>query len=1084
MRRLIPVLIVLTNLIAQTWAQTDTEPTIDESEAYSMPIYFNYNPDDVWLSFEGSDEYIDIIANRLIRFTDFDGNIQATVRDGAVIAEDSLGLNDIYISAWGTWGADSAWIVLNGITYKLFTDQGTGAGGVTNEEIEDVVGGMVVGNTESLITVVYDDTDGELDFTVEDNLALYNNTTSNFATETYVDDQQRTDSEVKDLTGLMVSGNTETLISVQYMSGDNTLDFIVEDDLQYYDNTNTKFQTDDDVALMIGDTLEKYDTEGSGIIDQAEGLYRNTATYIDTDDTSLIAVAHHLYLKSQDDEARIYPDYQSAATTYYRFTENYVIKYEYDVSADTIAMISNVAQSDGSTGRVQKSNGVGGFSSGDWYMTTGVLYMLESGNPNLSSQGYGFTGDYNTKFFRLGPDSLGIMAGDSIPLIIANSGIYVNDTLLQTYVETHSSGGGSVADSLGADSVTITDAGNYYDSTTVEGMGQEIGAVINEKADTGNYNQYSLGYYSAPGKISSASNMFWITEYLNPHLWISAYDDSGWKRSIYTIKEDQYNNDTTTNLVIINSDGHTAQSGGLSYGIGMDISLRDVRDSENMLKQYGGYFNLRPYGSSDSALSIEHSSGNAIISPIKASLSGEFNDNTTGTATHSIAALIVSDNTTGTANSYAAIFGGDVNVTGDVIANGLIIEDDTFSLGGVYFGADDFGADQMNYNLKFKTSLTANDTIDLFYNENYFTSPLLLSANTNLVLNMDSLSNLNNHCTFSFTAYNEGNNYTISTITANDASSVHWATDDSMLTTAYLVNRFIGSVWYDGQELVTDVKWNDTSTIVPVDVTPPLLSSAEIGTVGNDTLVMTFNESVTIDSVNWRPQINDTVITIANVLNSGTTTPSFILNDTILSTDTVQLTYLGAGNTRDASDNYLIAFTDSSVTNNVVVSGGLSDVVFTELTAGARVHDVNNLVTLGTPPQGGRSTNLIDDNTDDVLFYFEIDNDTIINFIIIGMDSNTSLTTYNNMDSHIWFNGSYWTTKHFGSGEVTSSVTWNTNDLLRYRISGSTGYYEYNRTGSWIEISSGTHTEGSYYLHCAATTTSAIRKVNNVQIKE
>ena len=36
----------------------------------------------------------------------------------------------------------------------------------TNETVQDIVGGMVTGNTESGITVEYQDADGTLDFTV------------------------------------------------------------------------------------------------------------------------------------------------------------------------------------------------------------------------------------------------------------------------------------------------------------------------------------------------------------------------------------------------------------------------------------------------------------------------------------------------------------------------------------------------------------------------------------------------------------------------------------------------------------------------------------------------------------------------------------------------------------------------------------------------------------------------------------------------------------------------------------------------------------------------------------------------------
>jgi hypothetical protein len=45
---------------------------------------------------------------------------------------------------------------------------------LTQEEVEDYLGGMITG-TQSLITVSYDDPNGEIDFTVEPNLSAYNN---------------------------------------------------------------------------------------------------------------------------------------------------------------------------------------------------------------------------------------------------------------------------------------------------------------------------------------------------------------------------------------------------------------------------------------------------------------------------------------------------------------------------------------------------------------------------------------------------------------------------------------------------------------------------------------------------------------------------------------------------------------------------------------------------------------------------------------------------------------------------------------------------------------------------------------------
>lgn len=50
-----------------------------------------------------------------------------------------------------------------------------GGSGFSQEEIEDFVGGMVTGNTETLISVTYQTDDNTLDFAVEGNLSAYTN---------------------------------------------------------------------------------------------------------------------------------------------------------------------------------------------------------------------------------------------------------------------------------------------------------------------------------------------------------------------------------------------------------------------------------------------------------------------------------------------------------------------------------------------------------------------------------------------------------------------------------------------------------------------------------------------------------------------------------------------------------------------------------------------------------------------------------------------------------------------------------------------------------------------------------------------
>jgi cytoskeletal protein CcmA (bactofilin family) len=106
-----------------------------------------------------------------------------------------------------------------------------------SEVIQDTVGAMVSSNTESGITVTYEDSDGTLDFTVG---TLNQDTTGNAATATALetartihgvsfDGTSNIDlSEViQDTVGAMFSSNTESGITVDYQDSDGTIDLTV-----------------------------------------------------------------------------------------------------------------------------------------------------------------------------------------------------------------------------------------------------------------------------------------------------------------------------------------------------------------------------------------------------------------------------------------------------------------------------------------------------------------------------------------------------------------------------------------------------------------------------------------------------------------------------------------------------------------------------------------------------------------------------------------------------------------------------------------------------------------------------------------
>ena len=92
-----------------------------------------------------------------------------------------------------------------------------------NERVDDRVGSMLTAGSN--IALSYDDAAGTLTVTSTDT------------------NTQLTEEEVEDFVGGMLTGNTETLITVTYQDADGTIDFVVDNDLANYSNTNSAFIT-------------------------------------------------------------------------------------------------------------------------------------------------------------------------------------------------------------------------------------------------------------------------------------------------------------------------------------------------------------------------------------------------------------------------------------------------------------------------------------------------------------------------------------------------------------------------------------------------------------------------------------------------------------------------------------------------------------------------------------------------------------------------------------------------------------------------------------------------------------------------
>ena len=82
-----------------------------------------------------------------------------------------------------------------------------GGSSLSTEQVQDIVGAMFTGNTETNITATYQDSDGTIDLVASGGSSL--------STE-----------QVQDIVGAMFTGNTETNITATYQDSDGTIDLV------------------------------------------------------------------------------------------------------------------------------------------------------------------------------------------------------------------------------------------------------------------------------------------------------------------------------------------------------------------------------------------------------------------------------------------------------------------------------------------------------------------------------------------------------------------------------------------------------------------------------------------------------------------------------------------------------------------------------------------------------------------------------------------------------------------------------------------------------------------------------------------
>ena len=179
------------------------------------------------------------LANSGITVTD-GSTSTATALGGTITFAAGEGLDVGESSGTVTFSAEDATASNKGVASFNSTDFSVSSGAVTlqAERIQDIVGGMVTSNTESGITVAYEDSDGTLDFTVG---TLNQDTTGNAATATALETARTIHGVsfngtanidltevVQDTVGGMFSSNTETGITATYQDSDGTIDLVAD----------------------------------------------------------------------------------------------------------------------------------------------------------------------------------------------------------------------------------------------------------------------------------------------------------------------------------------------------------------------------------------------------------------------------------------------------------------------------------------------------------------------------------------------------------------------------------------------------------------------------------------------------------------------------------------------------------------------------------------------------------------------------------------------------------------------------------------------------------------------------------------
>ena len=196
------------------------------------------------------------------------------------------GMNVTHASTTITVAGEDASTSNKGVASFLSTDFSVSSGEVSiqAERIQDIAGGMFAGNTETLITATYQDSDGTIDLVVDNDLSNYDNSSSAFITasssDTLTNKTFDADGTGNSISNLAVadfaaaaivtesegigSNDNDTTIPTSAAVKDYVDSTVTGEDLDFAGDSGTGAVDLDSQSLTIAGTSNEIETSASG----------------------------------------------------------------------------------------------------------------------------------------------------------------------------------------------------------------------------------------------------------------------------------------------------------------------------------------------------------------------------------------------------------------------------------------------------------------------------------------------------------------------------------------------------------------------------------------------------------------------------------------------------------------------------------------------------------------------------------------------------------------------------------------------------------------------------------------------------